>query len=197
MTYNRAESLHEQKEKEEERKVRRTASSVWKLVQKDYWRNISRVNRFLDAEQRKKDEKEVQSRRLEQLVERQLEVSNRISQMMEGIDEIKLSGLEVSNVVFPPIIINIETSQMKYIGLEEDKTIRQPLLIKHPLREYQLLGMHWIATLHSRRMNGILADEMGLGKTIQTIAFLAHLALSKGIWGPHLIIVPTSIIINW
>lgn len=46
-------------------------------------------------------------------------------------------------------------------------------------------------------MNGILADEMGLGKTIQTIAFLAHLALSKGVWGPHLIIVPTSIIINW
>ncbi len=38
---------------------------------------------------------------------------------------------------------------------------------------------------------------MGLGKTIQTISFLAHLALSKGIWGPHLVIVPTSIIINW
>ena len=46
-------------------------------------------------------------------------------------------------------------------------------------------------------MNGILADEMGLGKTIQTIAVLAHLACTKGIWGPHLIIVPTSIIINW
>lgn len=46
-------------------------------------------------------------------------------------------------------------------------------------------------------MNGILADEMGLGKTIQTIALLAHLACNKGVWGPHLIIVPTSIIINW
>jgi len=45
-------------------------------------------------------------------------------------------------------------------------------------------------------MNGILADEMGLGKTIQTIAVLAHLACTKGIWGPHLIIVPTSIILN-
>lgn len=76
----------------------------------------------------------MQSKRLEQLVERQLEVSNRISQMMEGIDEIKLSGLEVSNVVFPPIVINLETNPLKYVGLEEDKTIRQPLLIKHPLR---------------------------------------------------------------
>jgi SNF2 family DNA or RNA helicase len=46
-------------------------------------------------------------------------------------------------------------------------------------------------------MNAILADEMGLGKTIQTIAFLAHLAIEKGIWGPHLIVVPTTILMNW
>lgn len=57
--------------------------------------------------------------------------------------------------------------------------------------------MNWLANLHQKRMNGILADEMGLGKTIQTIALLAHLAAEKGIWGPHLIIVPTSILVNW
>jgi len=34
------------------------------------------------------------------------------------------------------------------------------------LREYQLLGMHWLLKLHDKRVNGILADEMGLGKTI-------------------------------
>lgn len=44
---------------------------------------------------------------------------------------------------------------------------------------------------------GILADEMGLGKTIQTIALLAHLACEKSNWGPHLIIVPTSVMLNW
>lgn len=38
---------------------------------------------------------------------------------------------------------------------------------------------------------------MGLGKTIQTISMLASLACDRGIWGPHLIIVPTTIIINW
>ena len=38
---------------------------------------------------------------------------------------------------------------------------------------------------------------LGLGKTIQTIALLAHLASDRGIWGPHLIIVPTSVILNW
>jgi helicase SWR1 len=46
-------------------------------------------------------------------------------------------------------------------------------------------------------MNGILADEMGLGKTIQTISTLAYLASNYGNWGPHLVIVPTSILVNW
>lgn len=36
-----------------------------------------------------------------------------------------------------------------------------------------------------------------LGKTIQTIALLAHLVCEKNIWGPHLIIVPTSVLLNW
>ena len=68
---------------------------------------------------------------------------------------------------------------------------------KLSLREYQQTGLNWLVSLHERRLNGILADEMGLGKTIQTIAMLAHLATYKGIWGPHLIVVPTSCIVNW
>jgi SNF2 family DNA or RNA helicase len=40
-------------------------------------------------------------------------------------------------------------------------------------------------------------EEMGLGKTLQTISLLAYLAAYKGIWGPHLVVVPTSVIINW
>lgn len=42
-----------------------------------------------------------------------------------------------------------------------------------------------------------LQSEMGLGKTIQTIALLAYLAANRGLWGPHLIVVPTSCIVNW
>lgn len=37
----------------------------------------------------------------------------------------------------------------------------------------------------------------GLGKTLQTISLLSYLACYKGIWGPHLIIVPTSCLVNW
>ncbi|KAF4529302.1 hypothetical protein B566_EDAN011396, partial [Ephemera danica] len=72
-----------------------------------------------------------------------------------------------------------------------------PFLLKHELREYQHVGLEWLVTMYSKRLNGILADEMGLGKTIQTIALLAHLACDKCIWGPHLIVVPTSVMLNW
>ncbi|EKU22032.1 hypothetical protein NGA_2066710, partial [Nannochloropsis gaditana CCMP526] len=37
----------------------------------------------------------------------------------------------------------------------------------------------------------------GLGKTIQTISLLAYLAAHRGIWGPHLVVVPTSCLVNW
>lgn len=72
-----------------------------------------------------------------------------------------------------------------------------PFLIKGELREYQHIGLDWLATLYHKRLNGILADEMGLGKTIQTIALLAYLACEKGDWGPHLVVVPTSVMLNW
>eukprot|EP00927_Polykrikos_kofoidii_P029540 TRINITY_DN25542_c0_g1_i1.p1 TRINITY_DN25542_c0_g1~~TRINITY_DN25542_c0_g1_i1.p1 ORF type:complete len:1106 (-),score=137.80 TRINITY_DN25542_c0_g1_i1:262-3360(-) len=71
------------------------------------------------------------------------------------------------------------------------------LLLRHPIREYQHVGLHWLATLHEKHFNGILADEMGLGKTVQTIALLAHLAVEKETWGPHLIVAPTSVLLNW
>ncbi|GAB6030179.1 hypothetical protein CHUAL_005855 [Chamberlinius hualienensis] len=72
-----------------------------------------------------------------------------------------------------------------------------PHLLRHQLREYQHIGLDWLVTMYERKLNGILADEMGLGKTIQTISLLAYLACEKGNWGPHLIVVPTSVMLNW
>lgn len=87
------------------------------------------------------------------------------------------------NVVLIPIFVQIKT--------------KVPFLLRGILREYQLIGLDWLVTMHEKHLNGILADEMGLGKTIQTIALLAHLACEKGIWGPHLVVVPTSVMLNW
>lgn len=72
-----------------------------------------------------------------------------------------------------------------------------PSILKHELRDYQKFGLQWLLGCHRTGVNGILADEMGLGKTIQTISLLAHLACEQGVWGPHLIIVPTSVMVNW
>ena len=66
-------------------------------------------------------------------------------------------------------------------------------------KSYQYDGVKWLLQneLRDDSSGGFVADEMGLGKTIQTISMIASLACDKGIWGPHLIVVPTTIIINW
>ncbi|KAF6761123.1 helicase SWR1 [Ephemerocybe angulata] len=83
------------------------------------------------------------------------------------------------------------------VDYDPSAPVTPPLLLRGTLRPYQQSGLEWLAGLHTNNVNGILADEMGLGKTIQTIALLAHLACDRGIWGPHLIVVPTSVILNW
>ena len=45
--------------------------------------------------------------------------------------------------------------------------------------------------------NNHILSQFKTGKTLQTISMLAYLASYKGIWGPHLIIVPTSCLVNW
>ncbi|OEH77348.1 snf2 family N-terminal domain-containing protein [Cyclospora cayetanensis] len=54
-----------------------------------------------------------------------------------------------------------------------------------------------MSTTLSPEMPEETQHEMGLGKTIQTIALLAKLALEMGVWGPHLVVVPTSVLENW
>ncbi|KAB2580720.1 SNF2-related protein [Lasiodiplodia theobromae] len=83
--------------------------------------------------------------------------------------------------------------------VESASTLRTPVpaLFRGKLRPYQHEGLDWLAGLYDGDTNGILADEMGLGKTIQTIALLAHLAVEKEVWGPHLVVVPTSVMLNW
>ena len=65
------------------------------------------------------------------------------------------------------------------------------------LKDYQLKGVRWLDNLYEQGINGILADEMGLGKTIQTIGLLAHLSCNKGVWGPFLVVCPSSTLHNW
>jgi len=76
-------------------------------------------------------------------------------------------------------------------------TVGQPHMLMAQLKEYQLKGLNWLATLYEQGINGILADEMGLGKTVQSISLLAYLAEIHDIWGPFLVVAPLSTLHNW
>uniref|UniRef100_A0A1D1YT28 Chromatin-remodeling ATPase INO80 n=1 Tax=Anthurium amnicola TaxID=1678845 RepID=A0A1D1YT28_9ARAE len=76
-------------------------------------------------------------------------------------------------------------------------SVKTPKMFKGTLKEYQLKGLQWLVNCYEQGLNGILADEMGLGKTIQAMAFLAHLAEEKGLWGPFLVVAPSSVLNNW
>ncbi|CAK0778097.1 DEAD/DEAH box helicase [Gammaproteobacteria bacterium] len=64
------------------------------------------------------------------------------------------------------------------------------------LRPYQQVGVEWLWWLSRLGLGGCLADDMGLGKTIQLIALLIQLK-RHGEPGPHLLVVPASLIANW
>jgi SWI/SNF-related matrix-associated actin-dependent regulator 1 of chromatin subfamily A len=76
--------------------------------------------------------------------------------------------------------------------------IKQPAIMSEDvaLKDYQVVGLNWLALMYRQKLSGILADEMGLGKTCQVIALLSHL-VETGHPGPHLVICPGSTLENW
>jgi non-specific serine/threonine protein kinase len=68
--------------------------------------------------------------------------------------------------------------------------------LKAQLRPYQREGVRWLWWLNRLGLGGCLADDMGLGKTVQVLALLLLLK-REGDRGPHLLVVPASLIANW
>jgi superfamily II DNA or RNA helicase len=64
------------------------------------------------------------------------------------------------------------------------------------LRPYQRDGVAWLWLLAKLGLGACLADDMGLGKTIQVLSLLLVLK-KKGERGPHLLVVPASLLGNW
>ena len=65
------------------------------------------------------------------------------------------------------------------------------------LRPYQREGVRWLWTLSRLGLGGCLADDMGLGKTIQVLALVLLLKRERALPGPHLLVVPASLLANW
>ena len=64
-------------------------------------------------------------------------------------------------------IFSVDSDEFNFqnpTSLSGPLTIGQPKMLMAQLKEYQLRGLNWLATLYEQGINGILADEMGLGK---------------------------------
>ena len=99
--------------------------------------------------------------------------------------------------------------KIKFIGdlKTKIKNIKNKLIfnLKEPpkhfvgvLRDYQQVGLSWIAMLCDMGIGVCLGDDMGLGKTIQIIAYLTYrLENFQNVEGSILIVCPTSLLTNW
>ncbi|EGO04005.1 hypothetical protein SERLA73DRAFT_102360 [Serpula lacrymans var. lacrymans S7.3] len=99
-----------------------------------------------------------------------------------------------------PSMSSVDSDELNFqnpTSLSGKITVKQPQMLMAQLKEYQLKGLNWLATLYEQGINGILADEMGLGKTVQSISLLAYLAEVHNIWGPFLVVAPASTLHNW
>ncbi len=66
------------------------------------------------------------------------------------------------------------------------------------LKGYQMIGINFLMLLYRTQVGGaILADEMGLGKTCQIISYLGAISALERDEGPHLVVVPASLLENW
>ncbi|TKB76227.1 MAG: DEAD/DEAH box helicase, partial [Nitrospira sp.] len=90
----------------------------------------------------------------------------------------------------------------RLLGFERIDAPALPEGLRATLRPYQRDGYAWLAFLHQHRFGACLADDMGLGKTLQAIGLLAAIKEGlvrppQGVGGPHLVVVPTSLLFNW
>ncbi|EEB92285.1 hypothetical protein MPER_09231, partial [Moniliophthora perniciosa FA553] len=109
-------------------------------------------------------------------------------------------GEEGSSTTGPSGPLDLDSDELNFqnpTSLSGPLTIGQPKMLMAQLKEYQLKGLNWLATLYEQGINGILADEMGLGKTVQSISLLSYLAETHDIWGPFLVVAPASTLHNW
>ena len=82
---------------------------------------------------------------------------------------------------------------IKRVEESGDLKVRVPRNINAELRDYQKEGYVWMSRLAYWGAGALLADDMGLGKTLQAITVL----LSRAKEGAALVVVPTSLILNW
>lgn len=92
---------------------------------------------------------------------------------------------------------NGDKPKVRSESFETKLTLLNTLNGRRNLRPYQRDGLKFLLNVFNNGLNCILADEPGLGKTIATLSLFAYFAEHKADWGPHLVVVPASILANW
>lgn len=178
-------SLHGQIEKDEQKRVERTAKqrlaalksndeeAYLKLLDQTKDTRITQLlrqtNTFLDS--------------LAQAVR----VQQNEAKLLNGEEVVPITDEDRENIDYYEVAHQVKET------IEKQPT----MLVGGQLKEYQVRGLEWMVSLYNNHLNGILADEMGLGKTIQSISLISYLFETKQEQGPYLVIVPLSTITNW
>jgi SNF2 family DNA or RNA helicase len=93
---------------------------------------------------------------------------------------------------------NLRTKLKKVKNKLDFKLIEPPKDFVGELRDYQQVGLSWLALLCDIGLGVCLGDDMGLGKTIQILAFLLYRRDNyPNAEGSILIVCPTSLLTNW
>lgn len=91
----------------------------------------------------------------------------------------------------------IGTLRAEVVGAGTGEPLAEPRGLEATLRDYQRVGLTWLADLTGLRLGGCLADDMGLGKTITLVALQLHRVATGAAGGPTLVVCPTSLLGNW
>ena len=126
-----------------------------------------------------------------------IELQNQLADAGLEINQV-LSLRDYSNVLYlqnqNQVRVNIEDSVIQYFSAQPAPNIKDDLNFE-PF-EYQKSGISWLLHMTQMGLGCILADEMGLGKTAQIIG-LIDLTLRRNSNSKILIVVPTSLVLNW
>jgi SWI/SNF-related matrix-associated actin-dependent regulator of chromatin subfamily A member 5 len=125
-------------------------------------------------------------------------IDNKIMEVDDNndIEVITDASMDITSAEIEPEVEDNEESLVSY-SMKDVEIVKQPPILTAKLHEHQLQGISWMVHMYKTGMPMILGDQMGLGKTIQAIGFMSYLKHFLNKSGPHLIVVPLSVLSNW
>eukprot|EP01038_Epipyxis_sp_PR26KG_P004667 gene4667-6556_t len=161
-----------------------------KRIEKLAVMNIS-VDRMLDADVSKLLEDDIVNAR-------DSDESDDIEQSQLNDDAVEINPIPNNDDPDNEVIVVPEDEGKIFAKIPDGvRLIKQSPLLTAELHDHQIQGISWMVHMFLNGMPMILGDQMGLGKTIQSIGFLAYLHSELNKKGPHLIVVPLSVMSNW